>query len=773
MSSPRSLLALSFLLTLPACGVIDSVLGGETDTEGSAETEGAPAPAESGGDGDAADGDGDGDGGGSGIPAPATGLDAYKHWAPVHAFIGSAVIGGNGVGDTDGIVFTKDNHVGVTRDGGQNWTFAKHENGRVLAVAGYPGGLYVAVGTRGYAAVSDDGQHWRDLPRYTSDDLIGVLASDAGIIAVGRKGAFVRYSNDASEAAGGTLPDKFKPKGLAIVSGAVVAFAGKKAYGTGDGLSWARLENAPYLPTGKSYLTSAGTCTIAKVGKNKGVECSVEGTAHGIAANVAAVEKKGMVALTTDGGGTWTLAALPFKSAGGVFGPAGGPYYAVGPRGGVAVSKDGGKSWVDQQWEESANLQAGIVDGTRIIIVGDGATIIHSQDGGNSWDYAEPPIGGSFKYIAKVGGKYVISTGSSAISSADGVTWAEEYDQIPEVPGGSDCEGVPGPGQKCSFYTGTTTPEGLPNVRAFRFSGDSGIATGDAGLVAFSSDGGASWSASSGLDLGSVSAFEAKGQTAIATNGKRIVYSNDGGQTFADAQMPGKYSLYRAFIASDGTAYVAGKSGALLRAIGDHSIFLPVPTAEKNKTTFTDLFEVNGVMYGAGAKGELWRGTADTTWTKIDLGLPAAIQGMTGEGETVMAVSKYGRKTSNYLVRSDDNGEHFYLIGQMSSSSRASDFELKDGKLRYRDRLSDDYGKTWRPAVEWYLGGGVDLADGSGKRILNLGSYSGEDRLMIVGEERNDWLIYDGPYNKGARITCNETTGCWMLAGGTVYRPVG
>ncbi len=774
MWSTRTALFLTSLFTLPACGVIDSILGDDSDTGGSGETGGADGSKS--GDGAAADPSGEGGeagGGTAGTPPAATGLDRYKHWAPVHHFIGSPVIGGNGVGDTDGIVFTKDNLVGVTRDGGTSWTFAKHENGGVRAVAGYPGGTYVAVGTGGYVSVSSDGLHWRDIPRYTSDDLIGVIASDAGIIAVGRKGAFVRYANDGSEGAGGTLPDKFKPKGLTIVSGAVVAFAGKKAYGTGDGINWARLENAPYLPTGKSYLTSAGTCSISKVGKNKGVICSVSGTAHGVAQGVAAVEKKGIVSVSTNGGNSWAVAPLPFKGASSIFGSAGGPMYAVGGRGAVAVSSDGGKTWVDQKWEETANLRSGIIDGSKIIVVGDGSTIIYSADGGNSWDYAEPPIGGSFKYITKIGGKYVATTGSSAISSADGISWVEELEQIPEVPGGGDCDGLPGPGQLCKYDGGTTTPEGLPNVRAFRFQGDSGIATGDAGLVAFTSDGGATWTASSGLDLGRVIALDAKGQVVVATNGKRIVVSNDGGQTYADAQMPGKYSLYVVHIAEDGTAYVAGKSGALLRGIGDHSIFLPVPTAEKNKTTFTGLFEVSGTMYAAGSKGELWRGTADSTWTKVDLGVKARVQGVTGEGDTVMAVTAYGRKSSNFLFRSDDGGEHFYMVGQMSASSSAADFELSNGQLRYRDRLSDDYGKSWRPAVEWYIGGGVDLEDGSGKRILNIGSYYGEDRLMIVGDERNDWLIFDGPYNKGANITCDADSGCWMLAGGNVYRPVG
>ena len=147
------------------------------------------------------------------------------------------------------------------------------------------------------------------------------------------------------------------------------------------------------------------------------------------------------------------------------------------------------------------------------------------------------------------------------------------------------------------------------------------------------------------------------------------------------------------------------------------------------------------------------------------------IQGITGEDQTVMAVTAYGRRSSNYLLRSDDGGEHFYLVGQMSTTGSAMDFELKGGRLRFRDRISSDFGRTWTRATESYFGG-TKLADGSGKRIANFGSYSGKDRLMIAGDREHDWIILDGPYHKGARFTCEEASGCWMLAGGTVYRPL-
>jgi photosystem II stability/assembly factor-like uncharacterized protein len=629
------------------------------------------------------------------------------------------------------------------------------------------------VGTGGFVAFSEDGQRWRDVHRYTTDELVGVVASDAGVIAVGRKGAFVRYARDGSEALGGMLPDKFKPAGIAVVNGAVVAFAGKKAYGTGDGASWARLESVPYLPTGKSWLTRAGICSIAKVGKNAGVTCSVEGMAHGLAPDVAAVVDGSMISLTRDGGSTWVVAAAPFGGVQAVFGPAAGPWYAVGSGGDVALTKDGGRSWVDQQWEETATLRSGLVDGSTILMVGDGSTLVYSKDGGTSWGYAEPPVGGSFAHVTKMDGVYVASTGSTVITSADGVTWTEDAARVVEVPAGGDCSALPPPGARCQFSGGTTTPEGLPNVRSLGFQGDSGIATGDAGLVAFTSDGGASWTTSSGLDLGWVVALDARGDTVAATNGKRIVVSDDRGATFRDASVPAKVAPAVLEVALDGTIYAAGRGGTLLEAVGDHSAFVPVETTAPIKATLSGLFEVNGFVYAAGTKGELWRGTADLPWSRIELGLGLPILAMTGEGDTVMAVTAYGRKTSHFLLRSDDGGLHFYVVGQMSSSGHPSDFRLEGGRLRHRDRVSDDLGRTWRPAVDWYVGGGVDLADGSGKRIVNLGAYYGEDTLMIVGDEREDWVVLDGPYNKGARFVCDAASGCWMLAGGTVYRPVG
>ncbi len=145
---------------------------------------------------------------------------------------------------------------------------------------------------------------------------------------------------------------------------------------------------------------------------------------------------------------------------------------------------------------------------------------------------------------------------------------------------------------------------------------------------------------------------------------------------------------------------------------------------------------------------------------------------MTGDGTTVMAVTMPSRKGGNLLLRSDDNGQHFYVVTEMSHAGRAYDFELSGGKLEYRDRISEDMGLSWRQRVESYWGGAVDLEDGSGKHIVNLNYGYEKDRLYIVGDERDDWLLIDSVYNEGAAFDCDKKSGCWMVAGGTVYRPL-
>ena len=129
---------------------------------------------------------------------------------------------------TEAMVFTRDNHVGLTRDGGATWGFERMTTGTVWAVAGAPGGPYVVVGGRGFAAISTDGTLWTDLPRYTSDDLKAVAVAGDVMVAVGKNGGFVKVKTDGSAPVIGWLPDKAKATAVALDGGTIRLAAGKR-----------------------------------------------------------------------------------------------------------------------------------------------------------------------------------------------------------------------------------------------------------------------------------------------------------------------------------------------------------------------------------------------------------------------------------------------------------------------------------------------------------------------------------------------------------------
>jgi len=700
------------------------------------------------------------------------GIERYKAWSPVHAFINAPIVSGVPIGSKEAIVLTKDDHVGVTRDGGDSWSFARLQNADVLAVDGFAGGPFVAVGADGYVALSEDGASWQDLPRYTGDDLVDVETSELGTIAVGKQGSFVRYDKDGSTGDAGVLPDRFKARAVVEQSGAVVALAGRKAYGTVDGTTWTRFEQDLDLPSGKVALTSAGACSLGKIDGRKGVICSVAGTAYGITDNLAAVERNGIVAITSDGGKSWKTASLPFSNTLDVFGSASGPLYATGRGGGIAASKNGGKSWIDLEWEDTADLNDGLVSGDTIVIVGDKSTIVYSKNGGKSWDYAQPDFSGNFNQVTKVGSKYVVTDGKIAISSANLEGWDEEIEDLPPLPGPQEaCSELPGARKACRYASGLTTPDNIPDVFAFTFSGDVGLAWGDDGLTAFSRDGGASWSTEAGLGLGGLRLLDARDDIVVVSDGEAAAVSTDGGSSFKRVQIAGKVDLYDIMVAETGNIFAVGKSGTLLRSGADPAIWLPVGKDDKDKTTFVRVFEVGTTFFAAGSKGELWRSVDGNEWLPIDMARSAPIQAMAGEKDTVFAVTTSDRKRGNLLLRSDDEGEHFYVVTEMSHAGTAADFAFMDGELRYRDRVSTDMGLSWRRRVERYWAGAEPLEDGSGKSIVSFSDRYGKDPLYIVGEGEDDWLLIDGTYSEDATVECTKAAGCWMIAGGSLYQP--
>ena len=124
----------------------------------------------------------------------------------------------------------------------------------------------------------------------------------------------------------------------------------------------------------------------------------------------------------------------------------------------------------------------------------------------------------------------------------------------------------------------------------------------------------------------------------------------------------------------------------------------------------------------------------------------------------------YRSTPQNQLLRSDDGGVNWRVVNIPPRAGRISQLEWKDGKLWRDGEYSEDDGNTWKsdPDIRW----GQDLPDLEGKKIrLRRGGA-----LTIVGEEKDDVLRMENIFT-GERLECDESSGCWMLAGGTLYRP--
>jgi photosystem II stability/assembly factor-like uncharacterized protein len=606
----------------------------------------------------------------------------FLDWQPAHDFLDRNIVRGAAVGASEAIVASEDNHVGVTTDAGASWRWTRHTNGWVRGIGGFEGGPYVVVGAAGYAALSDDGIVWRDLPRYTEDDLIAVTTCELGIFAITARGGYVRYSRDGSAPRAGWLPGGFKAKGLTFVSGTLVAHAGKKAYGSADGSTWTPFAKPPLISTGR-FGTSAGSCSLVKSGKRRRVSCAVRGTAHGISEGVVAVEDKGTVSLTTDGGSSWSVGQLPFRGANTIFGSSAGPFYALGGGGAVAVSRDG-SVWTDLAWEDPASFRAGIVDGTNIVIVGDDSTIIYSNNSGNGWEYAEAPVSMNFKTITKADNEYIISDGRSALTSPDGAEWTEDPERVFEsASSGGACDGLPAPTASCRYLASIESPDDLPDLGGIDFHGDSGIAFGRNGLVAFTSDGGTSWSAKKSLGMGSIRVLEVAGQHVLVSNGSKIATSSDAGASFSAADVPGG-NVAALLVAAGGRPYAAGRKGAIAVADTQGTSWSEATSSAGSKVDFVALFEAAGAVYAAGSRGELFRSADGTTFLPAVTGRKEPIQAMTsaeGNDQLVLAVTGPGRKSGNMLLRSEDGGLHFSTIHEISDWSQVHRLDLTGAQL--------------------------------------------------------------------------------------------
>lgn len=219
---------------------------------------------------------------------------------------------------------------------------------------------------------------------------------------------------------------------------------------------------------------------------------------------------------------------------------------------------------------------------------------------------------------------------------------------------------------------------------------------------------------------------------------------------------------------------LAGRAGTILKSDPDVRSFTKLATGANNKIDYLHVHEVGPGLYAAGARGELSRSIdGGSTWAPVTTGLADPIQKMAGSGDTVLALTAAGRFGGNKLLRSSDGGARFFVQRELSDQGKVHELELDGDTLRIDNLESTDFGATWSRHADWYWPGAVDIGDGSGVRITNVGSYAGKDRFYVIGTEKDDLTIVDSFYNKGAFLRCSGPSGCWMVAGGQLYHPRG
>ena len=635
-------------------------------------------------------------------------LETLTRWSAAHAFVSSTMRAGVALGEGEALALSGENLIALTHDGGDSWYFSPDVQSPVTALAGVAGGPYLAVGERGSVNLSQDGRRWDALPRYTGDNLIAISVTPKRALALGEKGTVLRIDLPQREQFITHMPEGFQAKALATQGERFFAFGQGVTLESTDAITWSPTSSRLKAPQSQRFATSQGLCALGRVVARRGVVCTLSGPAHHVS-GVLFVEGPSTLARSLDGGETWRHAPLPFSNISRVFGSAGGPYFAVGKDATIASSPDGA-SWTLRDLPGERGYRDGLVDGERVLIVGEMGRIARSNDSGASWSAVPSDFGATFKRIIRDDDHY-LAIGEDLVlrSTNGGAHWEEDEASPLSVKALNatrrptcDADGVTKGHLSCVYSRERRSPSGLAHVHSVHFQGDTGVAWGESGLLMVSVDGGKTWRARQGLGLGRIERFEAKGDLVVALNRSSLAASRDGGKSFSLAKLPSPMigGLEDLHITDAGAVYVCGKKGYILKGEGDLDTWLPLNTGERNTRHFRRLFGVGENLYAASARGELMRSPNEgASWRPIALGVSGEVIAMSGEGSVVVALMR-GPKEEGWLLRSDDRGAHFAIeraLGSLSpiEQSARAPFEWRRGVLHWGSKSSRDGGRSW------------------------------------------------------------------------------
>ena len=396
---------------------------------------------------------------------------------------------------------------------------------------------------------------------------------------------------------------------------------------TTDGVNW----NSAALPSFPSTVVYTRTDL-------KGVYMVSKDTAYVVGwGSMAAGLQPSILLKSTDGGATWTYLEQDVENR--VYGNLYDVYFkdsqnglAVGAGVGSILLRttDGGENWIPTEMPSGSTLYTLSGEGDNVFVYGSGNTIYHSTDFGDSWELLSFPSSNIYTISAPSDDViYAAGYNANLFKSEDGgQSWKASYINInfasPNVydlhfldenigfavhaygmvskttDGGETWEAI--------MAAGTSTY--AVNYDVYFFNEDSGVVIGRSlnreDIIYKTSNGGESWDTTEGLagqTLNSVDFGSSLNGAIVTSDSLRILYTNDGGETWAIASVSAPDSLINqsledvAFVSA--AEAVAVGEGVILRTTDGGASWTYVQV--DNLTD--DLYSVgisNGVLYALG-----------------------------------------------------------------------------------------------------------------------------------------------------------------------------
>lgn len=262
-----------------------------------------------------------------------------------------------------------------------------------------------------------------------------------------------------------------------------------------------------------------------------------------------------------------------------------GQFAAVGDRGHILLSQDG-MNWQQAQVPvQSLLTSVYFTDADYGWAVGHDATILHSQDGGKTWQIqqflpeTDKPLMDVY-FFDRQRGMAVGAYGMFFTTNDGGNTWDKAfYLSLASVDD-----------QEFLAELEETDPEGylleresvLPHFNRLIVAGQQVLMVGEAGFVAISEDAGESWRRLEEFYNGSLFDIHRTQAGTLLVAGLRgnLFRSTDNGESWQDIALPVSATLNSIFEDDSGKLYLAGNAGALLLSEDDGLNFVDQSQAD-------------------------------------------------------------------------------------------------------------------------------------------------------------------------------------------------